>query len=210
MKKTVSILFSLILISGCSSYSIKKEVDSRASIKDAKKIGIIIRVPQKSRISRDDILTSLSHLLSSYEHVTRLDIIPDLSAQITEFSDDENRFYQPSNDSEFFKYKSMGIVRSYLRSNADELKKAMDANALDGIVIYEVYGIVSSEMLMYHFDSVITIADKNSEIVYLDHQENKYNTNENDFNAQRSQILNHISMRFTDTMKDLGFLKDIK
>ena len=210
MKKTVSILFSLLLISGCSSYSVKTEIDSRASIKDAKKIGIIIRVPQKSRISRDDILTSLSHLLSSYEHVVKLDIIPDLSAQLTEFSDDENRFYQPSTDSEYFKYKSMGIVRSYLRNNADELKKAMDANSLDGIVIYEVYGIVSSEMMMYHFDSVITISDKNSEIAYLDHQENKYNTDENNFNAQRSQILNHISMRFTDTMKDLGFIKDIK
>ncbi len=210
MKKIVTALFVLTFLSGCGSYSVKTEVDSRASLKDAKKMGVIIRVPQKSRISRDDILASLSHLMNGYEHIVKIDIVPDLSAQVTEFADDENRFYQPSSDSEYFKFKSIGILRSYLRNNSDEIKKAMEVNSLDGIIIYEVYGIVSTEMLMYQFDSVIALTDKTSEIVYLDHQNNRYNTNENDFNAQRSEILNHISLRFTETMKDFGFLRNIK
>jgi hypothetical protein len=206
---SVVALLSLFIFS-CSSYSVKKEVDSRASIKDAKRLGVIIRVPQKSRVNRDEILTSLSRVMNGYQLTTELVIIPDLTPQVIEFTDNEDRFYQPSSDSDYLKYKSIGILRTYLRTNSDEIKKAMDKNSLDGVIIYEVYGVVSVEMQLLRFDSVVAIADKALEMVYLDHQDNTLDSKQYDFNSLRSEMLNHISTRFMGQMKSLGYVKDLK
>ncbi|HEY1405820.1 MAG TPA: hypothetical protein VF857_04345 [Spirochaetota bacterium] len=210
MKLKIASLVLIMTISGCSTYSVKTEVDTHSSLKEAKKLGVIVRVPLKSRITRDEILTSLSHLLNGYDNIAKIDIIPDLSAQLIEFSDDEDRFYQPSSDQEFLKYKSIGILRTYLRTNADEIKKIMEKNALDGIIIYEVYGLVSVEMQLLSFDSVIAITDKNADIVYLDHQNNDYQSAESDYDSQRAEVLNHISNRFIESMKNLGYVRNIQ
>jgi hypothetical protein len=207
------ILYTLVLcvfFGSCATYSVKSELDERASLKEAKKLGVIVRVPHKNRISRDDILSSLSRSLNGYEQTVKIEIIPDLSPGCIEFTDDEERFYQVSSDQEFLKYKSIGILRTYLRDNGDEIRKAIEKNSLDGIVIYEMYGIISIEMQMMHFDSVVIVVDKNLNQGYLDHQNNSYNSIENDYNALRSEILTHMATRFVEAMKFLGYVKDFK
>jgi hypothetical protein len=202
-------LLSLLVVS-CSTYTVKKEVDDHSSLRDAKRLGVVLRVPQKSRLSREEILTSLSRMMNGYQHLTEIVIIPDLTPQMVEFADNEDRLYQPSSDSDYLKYKSMGILRTYLRTNSDEIKKAIEKNSLDGIIIYEVYGVVSVEMQLVRFDSVVAMADKDLNLIYLDHQDNTFNSQQYDFNSLRSEMLNHISMRFMEQMKTLGYVKDLK
>ena len=210
MKTICMIALLSLLVVSCSTYTVKKEVDDHSTLKDAKRLGVVLRVPQKSRLSREEILTSLSRMLNGYQHLTEVVIIPDLTPQMVEFADNEDRFFQPSSDSDFLKYKSMGILRTYLRTNSDEIKKAIEKNSLDGIVIYEVYGVVSVEMQLLRFDSVVAMVDKDLNLIYLDHQDNTFNSQQYDFNSLRSEMLNHISMRFMEQMKTLGYVKDLK
>jgi len=199
----------LILGLSCASYSVKKDVNEVSSLKNAKKLGVIIRCPLNSRVKRDDILSNISRSLNGFHQITSVEIIPDLPPQIIEYSNDEERIYQSVGDSDYLKNKSIGFLKSYLRTNSDEIKKAFEKDSLDGIVIYETYTVISVEMQMTRFNSVVAIVDKESNIVYLDHQDNVFNSDESDLVSLKREILNHIAKRFIYKMKDFGYIKDL-
>jgi hypothetical protein len=209
MKATHILPVILVFGLACSTYSIKKDVNEVSSFKNAKKVGVIVRCPQNSRVSRDGILSNLSRSLNGFHQLTSIEIIPDLSTQMIDYSNDEERIYQSTGDSDYLKYKSIGFLKTYLRSNSDEIKKAFEKNSLDGIIIYETYTIISIEMQMMKFNSVIALVGKDSSIIYLDHQDNVFESKESDLAALQREMLNHISKRFLDKMKDFDYIKEL-
>lgn len=208
MKRLSCILLALLFFGGCSTYTVKNDLDETSLIKGAAKAGVLLRVPEKSRIIRTDMMQSIGNSLNGYQHITQVNMLPDLAPELISLNDNEDRFYQQASD-EYLRYKSIGIIQVYLRKNADTIKSIMERESLDCLVIYEVYSVVSVEMQMIRFDSVVAVVDKNLKIAYLDHQDDTSNSTESDFSAMRTETLNYISSRFIEVLMDLGFLKNL-
>jgi hypothetical protein len=201
-------LFFLVL-SSCSSFSVRKEIDEPNMMKDSKKFGVVVRSALKSRVTREDMIGNLSRTLSAYNHVKELVFIPDLSQQMVDFSTDDDRFYQMSGDSDFLKYKSIGVVKNYLRANADEIRKFTEKNGLDGVILFEEYAIISQEMQVMRMNSVIVIADKDGNIAYLDHQDDVYETADIDMSSMKKSMSDKLTDRFIRKMIDMKFVKTL-
>jgi hypothetical protein len=198
-----------ILLSSCSSLTVRNDIDDLTFVKDSKKFGIIIRSALKSRVTREDVLGNLSKTISVHNHIKELVFIPDLSQPMVDFTTDDERFYQTSGDSDFLKYKAIGVIKNYLRANADEIKKVSDKHGLDGIIVFEEYAVISQEMQMMRMNSVIMIADKEGNIAYLDHQDNVSDTIETDISAMKTIIANNLTDRFIRKMLDIKFVKTL-
>jgi hypothetical protein len=178
-------------------------------MKDSKKFGVVVRSALKSRVTREDMIGNLSRTLSAYNHVKELVFIPDLSQQMVDFSTDDDRFYQMSGDSDFLKYKSIGVIKNYLRANSDEIRKFSEKNGLDGVILFEEYAIISQEMQVMRMNSVIVIADKDGNIAYLDHQDDVYDTADIDMGSMKKSISDKLTDRFIRKMIDMKFVKTL-
>jgi hypothetical protein len=199
----------VMMFVACSSYSVKNEVNDVSMIKGAKKIGIVVRSSLRSRISRDEIMTEISRTLNGFKHSIVLEFVPNVSTGMTDFSTDEERFYQSAGDSDFLKYKSIGVVKSYVRSNNDEIHKIIEKGEFDGIIIYEEYAIISVEMQMMRMNTVIAITDKEGNIAYLDHQDDVYDSDETDILALKKEMTDRLSQRFINKLRDLDYVKSL-
>jgi len=199
----------IMIFTACSSYSVKNEVNDVSMIKGAKKIGIVVRSSLRSRISRDEMMTELSRTLNGYKHSMVLEFIPDVSTHMTDFATDEERFYQSANDSDFLKYKSIGVVKSYIRLNSDEISKFMEKGGYDAMILFEEYAIISVEMQMMRMNTVIAITDKEGNIAYLDHQDNVYDSSETDILTLKKEMTDRLSQRFINKLKDLDYIKSL-
>jgi len=201
----------------CSKYAVKDEIDDVSNIKDPKKMGVVLRVSQKGRVGRDDILNGISRSLAGFKHVTQVEMVPDLSSKTYEFMEDDLRFYQNdsserniiTNKEGFLKYKCIGIMKNYLRDQETELKGAIAKDSLDGIIIYEIYTVVSVEMQMMKIESVVAVADKDLNIVYLDHQSNIMDSDNNDYASLKTEAVNHLTARFAEKMLDFGYFEEL-
>lgn len=211
MKRSLYIAMILFCAASlaCNKYSVKKEINDVSNIKDPKKMGVALRVSQKGRVGRDDILNGLSRSLSGFKQVTQIEMIPDLSLKAVDLFEDDLRFYQYSSQDGFLKYKSIGILKNYLRDNETELKGAIAKDALDGIIFYEVYTVVSVEMQMIKLESVIAVADKDLNLVYLDSQSKILDSENNDYTTLKDEVVNHLISRFVMKMKDFGYFKEL-
>jgi hypothetical protein len=199
----------IMMFVACSSYSVKNEVNDMQILKGAKKMGIVVRSSLRSRISRDDMMTELSRTLNGYKHSIVLEFLPNVSTNMTDFATDDERFYQSAGDSDFLKYKSIGVVKSYMRSNNDEIRRIMDKDGFDGMIIYEEYAIISVEMQMMRMNTVLAITDKEGNIAYLDHQDNTYDSTETDILALKKEMTDRLSQRFINKIKDLDYIKNL-
>jgi hypothetical protein len=71
-------------------------------------------------------------------------------------------------------FKSIGLIKQYVRNNEDELNKIFSEKNLDSLVIYEVDSSISTEMRIMEFESMILVIDKSFNILFMDHQKNAY------------------------------------
>ena len=209
MKKIVHITTVLLmtLALSCSEYHVDTILEKSDPIKQIKKAGLILRISKNSRISREEFNRNLTHWLASRKPRKNINILAELKNKVGEFVTEEDRFYQLSAKGDFLEYKAQGVVNMYLRENQAELKNLMKENGLDGFILYEVYGVVSTEMQFMDFDSVMVLVDTNLSVVYLDHQTDKFESNEYDYEKIKSFLLNKVSERFMYQMADLKFLE---
>jgi hypothetical protein len=54
---------------------------------------------------------------------------------------------------------------------------------------------------------VVTIVDKNLNVVYLDHQSDNFSTNEFDFDKVKHKLFDLVSQRFIEKLENLEFIE---
>lgn len=203
---TAAVLVSFVV--SCATYPVKDEICESAKLKGAGKVGTIVRISQKGRVARDEIVTSISKTLPAYRHKRPVELAVDLPTGITEFMNESDAFYQSSND-EFLRYKSIGVAKSFIRAHESDLKDEMEKSGYDLLVIYEVYTVASVEMQMFKFSTVMAVIDKNLDLVYLDHQTATRETINSDLASIRGEIVNHLSERFIERAEDFGWIEEL-
>ncbi|MDY6934213.1 MAG: hypothetical protein SVZ03_08325 [Spirochaetota bacterium] len=210
MKKKLVInifAFCLFTILACSSYSVKTELKNNKSLSKLKRVGIVIRLSRDGGIVADEQINSINSWMGDYKSIKEISIISDCSEEVILYGSMQERFYQLSDNKRFLRYKSIGVVNLYLRKNESELRKIIEENNLDGLVIYEIYDVISAAMQYMDFDSVVVIVDKNFNIVYLDHQSNGYESREIDYTVVKNYLMDKISERFIRKLLNLKFMK---
>ena len=209
MKRPIRLMILFLAVCAVScAYPVTKEINESAKLGGKGKVGTVIRVSQKGRVSRDEIVTSISRTLPAYRHNRPVELLVDIPSGITEFMDDADAFYQSENDN-FRKFKSIGVAKSFIRTHESDLKDEMSKSGLDLLVIYEVYTVVSVEMQMMKFSTVMAVLDKNLELVYLDHQTDTSETLNTDITSMKAEIVNHITDRFIEKMDDLEWIEEL-
>ncbi|MFW5770734.1 MAG: hypothetical protein ACOCX9_04785 [Spirochaetota bacterium] len=202
----VSIIL-VVLLSSCSKYSVKEEID-RTSRVDVKKAGILLRISRKAMLGYDVHYETLQKWLQGYTQNVELELINGKSDYYAYFSNEQDRFYQLSMNNAFLKYKSLGVINSYLYRYKNDLSALMKAKNLDVLIIYEVYGIASVGMQFLDFDSMAVIIDKNLKVVYLDHQHDRFNSNDYSIDLLKEQLLNKMNDRMLEFLIDLDYIED--
>src|SRR6056297_2283003 len=202
----VSIIL-VILISSCAKYSVKEEID-RTSRVDVKKAGILLRISRKAMLGYDIHYETLQKLLRGYTQNIELELINGKSDYYAYFANDQDRFYQLSMNNAFLKYKSLGVINSYLYRYRNDLSALMKSKNLDVLIIYEVYGIASVGMQFLDFDSVAVVLDKNLKVVYLDHQHDRFNSDDYSIDLLKDQLLNKMNDRMLEFLMDLDYIED--
>jgi hypothetical protein len=207
--RRIPVLFMITLLSlSCSKYTIRTEIEKSGEISEIQKAGVIVRISERSKIPLDEHIKSISHWLGGYKQLKDILIYAESNEPIHYYSGDSMRFYQISSEGTFLRYKSLGIVNSYLRANSAELNRFIEEKKLNGLIIYEIYTVLSSEMQFMDFDSVVIITDKNLNVLYMDNQRDGFDSNEYDLDRVKEQLLNRITERFLEILFDNDFIEE--
>lgn len=202
------LLFMLIIFSvlSCSSYSIKTDIEESSILKKIKKTGIIFRIPNSSKITKEESIKNFLSWLTIYQKNENIIIIYDASDSLTYFNNPQQRFYQLSNENTYLKYKSIGVLNQYLQNNQNELLNIISKNNLDSITIFEVYSIISTQMQFFEFESVLAVVDSNLNLAYLDHQSDYFESESSILNELKNQMLDIINNRLVNHLYDVNLL----
>ncbi len=211
MKKILIIMLLIhsVIAINCTEFSIKTDISAKQNLGELKKIGVLQRLSHSSTITLDEQSQNIASWISNYESADKVSIITDCSKNLSTFSSIQNKIFQSTGKDTYLKYKSIGVLNLYLRKNEEELKEIISQKSLDGIIIYEIYSIVSLGMQFMDFDSVFAIVDKNLNILYLDHQTDGYDIDEHIIERVNSQLMDKISGRLIQNLMDLDIIGDI-
>jgi hypothetical protein len=215
---SAAVITSVILTLSCSSYSVSREVKEGSSIDKIKKAGLVLRISKANRLQRESYQKSISSWIDGYKSLKPLIMLADASDKVISSEANEERFYQETEEpttitifkqstKTYLKYKSLGAVNIYLRENNKELRDLLAKNGLDGFVIYEIYGVVSTEMQFIDFDTVLVITDKNLNVIYMDHQSDNFTTVGTDMNSTKKQLLDKVSERLVSELMSYDFIE---
>jgi hypothetical protein len=227
MKKISFLVILVVSVFSCSSYNVKTEVESGSGLSKLKASGIIFRNYKHSLMSNNDYSSNFTRWLEGHKRINKLSIITGVSNSAGIFDGTGDRFYQHSVNDRFLKYKSIGMIKLYVRDNENELKKLMREKNLDSLVIYEVNSGFSKEMLIFDMETVIVILNRNLKLIYLDHQRDSYPEKEvvrwdtimtgkvkgdyDNYSGEmlKNALLDKISHRFIEVLDGLDFIEDI-
>jgi len=212
MKKSIYhsiiLLLTLFFLSSCSSYTVEKCLINNESLKTLKKSGIIARVPNENQISSQDILANINIWINGFKQNNKIKLIKKTNKSIQSSNTIQTTFYQKSENNEFLKFKSMGVITLFLASNKDDLKKIIQDNNLDSLIIYEVNSSYSQGIQFIDFNSMIIILNENLNIIYSDHQTDSFESNEYEEALLKEHLLNKISGRLLNKLKDFEYIKE--
>jgi len=196
----------LILSSSCSTYKVKNEIEKGDRISKLKSSGIILRIHTNNRDKMKEATQNLSFWIEGHKRKNKLKIINEPDTSLGIYNSDFERFYQLSINNRFLKYKSIGVIKLYLRNNREKLEKILAENSMDSLIIYEIDSIYSLEMQFIEFNSVISVIDTKMNILYLDHQKDVFNINGFEETSIKKQLQDKISQRFIEKMIDIEFM----
>ena len=200
------ILTIIIFGLSCSTYSVKSDFKDKSVLSNVKNTGIIFRISNGSKITKEELIRNFYYWLSVYKKKGNITVISDASDSLTVFHNPQQRFYQLSNEGEYLEYKSLGAVNFYLQKNQNELLNIISKNNLDSIVVYEVYSVISTQMHFFEYDSVLAIADANLNIGYLDHQTDYFESESSFLDEMKSQAMDKITDRLIENLRDIDLL----
>ena len=203
----VIILFFVLSVTGCSSHGIKKDMSLGNEISSLQSTGIIIRLSDKSIISHDEYSANITAWLESAKKIKKVILAGQTSAEINSWSKRDGRLYQVSLDGEYQKYKALGVGRVYLRDHGIELKKIMEDNNLDSLVIFEADGMVSREMQFLDMESAVLLVKRDMSILYMDHASENIDVDVSEDASLRRMLMDRLSTRLLYTLKSFDFIR---
>jgi len=210
MKKFYTLLTLFFFIS-CSSFNVKDEIHLDKSLKKLKSSGIILRISPSDFVSLKSLESNLSKWISGVNKKINLKIISNSDKKLKYFSDNSQRFYQLSSSKSFLKYKSIGIIKEYIKDNEESLKMIISENNLDSLIFYEIESVYSMDLQFIDFNSVIVIIDKNFNVLLEDYQSQNFEVHEYDEEVVKNNLLDKVSERFIQKIEKLKFIsKDNK
>lgn len=198
------------LLLSCSKYSITKEIQHSALLSKFKNSGILFRNTHNSPISNDRLNASLIQWLGGYELKNSLKVIENAPESIAICKSEFDRFVQYSEGDDLLYQKTRGIINRYLNENREDLEALFEEHGLDSLVIYEIDTAMSAELQFLDFGSMMLIIDREYRIAYMDHQFNRYNTNEYDREVMQDNLLDQVNGRFLELMQKLDYVKNKK
>lgn len=198
----------VVFFASCSPYNVKTEIEKSSYLSKYKSCGIILRLSHNSVIKRSKYAKNLFYWLEGYNKLNKLILISKISEKSGVFSSEIERFYQFSPKREFLKYKSIGVIKYYLRYNEEELKQILSDNNLDSLIIYEIDSGFSTELQYIDFNSMIIIVDSEFNIGLLDYQKVGFDINEYDSEKVRGHLLDKISDRFLKKLLELKYIEE--
>ncbi len=218
------LLVPLILIS-CSKYNIRTEMENKSDLSQLKSSGLIYRMSRTGIFDRGSVESVIKLWFRGHKKINNIKVISSADDRIGVYNSIYDRFFQPSVSNGLLKYKTIGVIKLFLRSNEDELKKIIDDNKLDSIIIYEVKSNFSPELQIFDFNSILVIADKDLNIIYLDYQKDSYPEDKTNWdtilygdvkgdydkynmNMLKKLLLDKISERLIETLKDLDYIDE--
>jgi hypothetical protein len=208
MKKILLSICFIILVS-CETAPVKTEVNKTPGIEKSQKIGIILRTPQSSVISREEIFASINSWLYGYMKVKDIYFIPDFKESLTVYASQEKSFYQLTPENEFLQHKSIGVLNQFSQENIEFITESLSENSCDLLLIFEVNAVFSETMQNMAYKTAIAVIDKTGDVIYFDHQ-NQYTENSKPgYGEIKPDLLNRISNRLADFLSDSGFIRKI-
>jgi len=204
--KSLCVLLAIFTVS-CSSYTVRKDISESGPVRGLKAAGYFVRISNSDEIDSSEYLKNIESWMQGYEHRKKIMLLNDTGNKLRLYPGDIDRFYQRSISSSFLKYKSLGVITLYLRSNRDELKKLMADNGLDSLVIYEIDSAFSAEMQFIDFNSSVLVVDRGLKVLSLDHQSDSFDIDLINREEIQNHLLDKISERFVERMVSLGFVK---
>jgi len=209
MKKLFFFPLAALIITSCSSFSVKNEIDKTDKLNPVKKTGVFFRIPQRTFVSEKDYRQTLGYWVEGYQQLKKITLLTGVSSKMGIYSSDQNRFYQLNESRDFLKFKSLGVIKSYLQAHKTEIDGIMASNNLDALVLYEVDGFFQTELQHVEFNTVIIIVDKSMNVLFMDRQENIYgHVDEINPEKIKKHLLDKVSQRFIETMIDIDFIKE--
>jgi hypothetical protein len=209
MKSKCAFVIAALALLSCSTYTVKVEIE-RDGVDAVKNAGIVMRTPSTLRIVRGEYENNLSRWIDGLKKVKKMEIVRGAPEALTLIGEESDRFFQAADGNRFLTYKSLGVINQYLRNNRQALTGALAAGGHDGLLIYEVFGVTSTEMQFVDFDTVIVLVDRDLNVLYLDHQSDNLSTDEFDFEKVKQKLLNSVSERFVEQAIQLEFLRKEK
>lgn len=198
------------LLLSCSKYSITKEIQHGALLSKFKNSGVLFRNTHNSSIPIERLNASLIQWLGGYELNNSLKVIENAPESLNLCKSEFDRFVQYSERDDLLYSKTRGIINRYLNENREDLEALFEEHGLDSLIIYEIDTAMSAELQFLDFGSMMLIIDREYRIAYMDHQFNKYNTNEYDREVMQDNLLDQVNGRFLELMKKLDYVKSKK
>lgn len=209
MKKLLFFPLAALIISSCSSFSIKNEIDKTDKLKPVKKTGIFFRIPKRTFVNEKDYRQTLHYWVEGYQQLKKITLLTGISSEMGLYTSGQNRFYQLNENRDFLKFKSLGVVKSYLQAHKTEIDGIMASNNLDALVVYEVDGFFQAQLQHVEFNSLIVIVDKSMNVLFMERQDNTYpDVDEINPEKIKKHLLDKVSQRFIEAMTDIDFLKE--
>ncbi|MFW5807470.1 MAG: hypothetical protein ACOCWH_00280 [Spirochaetota bacterium] len=208
--RSLILIGSLVIfgVSCTSANNVRRIVQEKDTFEDVDSIAVIVRLSESSRITHEEYLNNLNTWLSGYQTEKKVRIVSSDDA-LSVYSSQNERFYQVSAGREFLKYKSLGMVRTVLAANRNEIRDLMRANDTDYLLLYEIGGAYSPYLKAINYNSVIVIINRDTEIVYLDHQQKYVGSGEFDRDNMKQEFVDSVARRLSVTLTDIKLLSDM-
>lgn len=211
MQRTLALLLpTLFLVLSCGTYSIKSDVMDRSALSSLEHSGLLLRLFVHDTMKRDEYRQNLTTWLAAYtndEETTPHFTMLESATVMTTFQSPSHRFYQRDMEGKFLRYKSLGQIRTSHMEKKEELQALMDEKNLDSMILYEVDGTFSAELQFVTLSSMVVVIDHELNILYMDHQRNRYDLETFNRNVAKREYLDHVSQRLCGTLQELGYLK---
>jgi len=208
MKKLFFFPLAALIITSCSSFSVKNEISETKKLKPANQVGVFFRLPRRTFVTEKDYRQTLGYWVDGYQQLKKINLLSGISSDMGIYNLDRDRFYQLNSSKDFLKFKSLGVVKSYLQAHKSEIDGLMASNNLDVLVIYEVDGFFQAELQYVDFNSLIVIVDKSMNVLFMDRQDDTYHIDEINPEKIKKHLLDKVSQRFIEAMMDIDFLKE--
>lgn len=191
----------------CASADVKKVINEENNLEDADTLVVVLRISESSRITPEEYADSINTWLAGYESEKRVKVVHDVKS-LSQYKNNNARFYQISAGNEYLKYKSLGVIRTFIADNRAEIQNIMRMNGSEYLVFFEIGGAYSPSLKAMKYNSVLTVVDEEEKIVYLDHQETYVGDGNFDRDEMKKEFIDSLTRRLYITMKDIKFITE--